>query len=368
MVVIFLGSCTTLQNMTKIVKPSPRAANTRTANIEFLENLSVTPGKVYINNASIGIEEIDPLDSKPLDKMPDNLSDIEKSNWLQLKYSILVDVPVESITNITLLKKIDEWIGTPYVYGGSTKNGVDCSYFALDVMQVTFNKKLNRFQQSDSYIRTELLEFVDLGNGHLSQRLQRTFGLNVERVPKPFLDIDNNPKKNKIGLHFSTGPSAFDLLEKGFKEPRQLQQNTKIEIEKFINNSNYEFVEFGGKQVFDNEKIKNFTGTSIEDSIKELSECEFFIGLNSGFMSLAAAMSIKSIIIVNAPEVHNLYLPVIKDYWEDDMNWLYPQNVHLHQNGENELVKSATQFNIEKAINGEVYPFWNNELLDLIFI
>jgi len=231
-----------------------------------------------------------------------------------------------------------------------------------------FNKKLNRFQQSDSYIRTELLEFVDLGNGHLSQRLQRTFGLNVERVPKPFLDIDNNPKKNKIGLHFSTGPSAFDLLEKGFKEPRQLQQNTKIEIEKFINNSNYEFVEFGGKQVFDNEKIKNFTGTSIEDSIKELSECEFFIGLNSGFMSLAAAMSIKSIIIVNAPEVHNLYLPVIKDYWEDDMNWLYPQNVHLHQNGENELVKSATQFNIEKAINGEVYPFWNNELLDLIFI
>lgn len=231
-----------------------------------------------------------------------------------------------------------------------------------------FNKKLNRFQQSDSYIRTELLEFVDLGNGHLSQRLQRTFGLNVERVPKPFLDIENNPKKNKIGLHFSTGPSAFDLLEKGFKEPRQLQQNTKIEIEKFINNSNYEFVEFGGKQVFDNKKVKNFTETSIEDSIKELSECEFFIGLNSGFMSLAAAMSIKSIIIVNAPEVHNLYLPVIKDYWEDDMNWLYPQNVHLHQNGENELVKSATQFNIEKAINGEVYPFWNNELLDLIFI
>jgi ADP-heptose:LPS heptosyltransferase len=230
-----------------------------------------------------------------------------------------------------------------------------------------FNKKLNKFQQSDHYIRTELLEFVDLGNGHVSQRFQRAFGLNVERTPKPFLDISNNPKKNKIGLHFSTGPSAFDLLEKGFKEPRQLQHNAKIEIEKFINNSNYEFVEFGGKQVLENEKIKNFTGTSIEDSIKELSECEFFIGLNSGFMSLAAAMSIKSIIIVNVPEVYNLYLPVIKDYWEEDMNWLYPQNVHLHQNGENELVKNVTQFNIEKAINGEVYPFWNLDLLDLIF-
>lgn len=231
-----------------------------------------------------------------------------------------------------------------------------------------FNEKLNKFNQAESYIRTELLEFLDLGNGHLSQRLQRAFGLNIERIPKPYLNINNNFKKGKIALHFSTGPSAFDLLEKGFKEPRQLQDNAKVEIEKFINNSNYEFVEFGGKQVFDNEKVKNFTGTSIEDSIKELSECEFFIGLNSGFMSLAAAMSIKSIIIVNVPEVHNLYLPVIKDYWEEDMNWLYPQNVHLHQNGENELVKSVTEFNIYKAINGEIYPFWNNELLDLIFI
>ena len=106
MVVVFLGSCTTLQNMTKIVKPSPRAVAVKNTNIEFLDNLSVTPGKVYVNNASIGIEEIDPTDSKPLDKMPDNLSDIEKTNWLQLKYSILVDVPVESITNIILLKKI----------------------------------------------------------------------------------------------------------------------------------------------------------------------------------------------------------------------------------------------------------------------
>ena len=166
MVVVFFGSCTTLQNMTKIVKPSPRATNTKTANIEFLENLSVTPGKVYIKNASIGIEEIDPLDSKPLDKMPDNLTDIEKTNWLQLKYSILVDVPVESITNITLLKKIDEWIGTPYVYGGSTKNGVDCSYFALDVMQVTFNKKLNR-TAAEQYAQSKRINWNELKEGDL---------------------------------------------------------------------------------------------------------------------------------------------------------------------------------------------------------
>jgi hypothetical protein len=231
-----------------------------------------------------------------------------------------------------------------------------------------FNKKLNNTNDVSSYIRTEMLEFIDLGNGHLSQRLQRALGLNVELIPKPYLDIENNFKKNKIALHFSTGPSAFDLLEKGYKEPRQLQESTKREIENFINSTDYEFVEFGGKRVFENERVKDFTRFSIEDSIKELSECEYFIGLNSGFMSLAAAMSIKSIIIVNVPEVHNLYLPVIQDYWEEDMNWLYPQNVHLHQNGENELVKSATEINIKRAINGELYPFWENKFLDLIFL
>lgn len=164
--VLFFGSCTTLQNMTNKVKPSARPAYAKNDKIEFLENLSVTPGKIYLKNASLGIEEVDPTDSKPLDKMPDNLSDIEKANWLQLKYSIIVDVPVESITNIALLKKIDEWIGTPYVYGGSSKNGVDCSYFALDVMNGIFNKKLNR-TAAEQYLQSKRISWDELKEGDL---------------------------------------------------------------------------------------------------------------------------------------------------------------------------------------------------------
>jgi len=164
--VLFFGSCTTLQNMTNKVKPSARPAYAKNDKIEFLENLSVTPGKIYFKNASLGIEEVDPTDSKPLDKMPDNLSDIEKANWLQLKYSIIVDVPVESITNIALLKKIDEWIGTPYVYGGSSKNGVDCSYFALDVMNGIFNKKLNR-TAAEQYLQSKRISWDELKEGDL---------------------------------------------------------------------------------------------------------------------------------------------------------------------------------------------------------
>jgi hypothetical protein len=229
-----------------------------------------------------------------------------------------------------------------------------------------FNSKLNTVQSANNYIRTELLEFVDIGNGHLAQRLQRALGINVELLPKPYLNLNNSYKKNKIGLHFSTGLSAFDLSSKGYKNPRQLEENTKNEINNFIKNSNYEFVEFGGERIFEFENVKDFTQKSIKDSIIELSECEYFLGLNSGFMNLAAALSIKSIIILNIPDVKNLYIPVIKEYGEDDTNWLYPQNVHLHQNGENELVKSSTEINIKKAINGEIYPYWSHDYLDLI--
>lgn len=164
--VIFLSSCSSLRSITSNAKPLPNKPMVKDDHIEFLDNLSVTPGKVYLKKSSIGIEETDPIDSKPLVKMPDNLSEIEKANWLQLKYSILIDVPVESISNIALLKKIDEWIGTPYVYGGGTKNGVDCSYFALDVMKGTFNIKLNR-TAAEQYLQSKRVNWDELKEGDL---------------------------------------------------------------------------------------------------------------------------------------------------------------------------------------------------------
>ena len=166
MAVVFFDSCTSLQKIANKVKTAPPKSVAKSDKIEFLENLSVTPGRVYVKNASLGIEEIDPTESKPLDKMPDNLSEVEKANWLQLKYSILMDVAVESISNIALLKKIDEWIGTPYVYGGSSKNGVDCSYFALDVMKGTFNINLNR-TAAEQYLQSKRVNWDELKEGDL---------------------------------------------------------------------------------------------------------------------------------------------------------------------------------------------------------
>jgi hypothetical protein len=232
-----------------------------------------------------------------------------------------------------------------------------------------FNSALNPVGESKNYIRTELIELCDVGNGHLSQRLQRTLGLPVQRLPKPYLypTLPFNKKRNKVALHFSTGVSAFDLIQHGFVNPRQLEDWAQKEILKFIDDSNFEFVEFGMEQKFQHSKVKDFTKKSVEDSINEMATCEYFMGLNSGFMNIAAALDLKSIIVVNVPDIKDLYLPVIQECSAEDMNWLYPQNVHLHQNGENELVKKLSVFNIKKAFNGEIYPFWSHKFLDLIF-
>lgn len=43
------------------------------------------------------------------------------------KYSTYLEVPYDSVKNDRLYHYIDDWIGAPYLLGGDTKTGVDCS-------------------------------------------------------------------------------------------------------------------------------------------------------------------------------------------------------------------------------------------------
>ena len=177
-----LTSCTSLskfsqsvQSKTTQLKAKPKRnlpavaaiPESDNASIEFLDNISVKPGRVYLKKAS------DALEAEPVtasiaraDKMPENLTDLEKANWLQLKYSIQMDIAVEEINNIPLLQKIDEWWGTPYALGGSSKRGVDCSYFTLDVMNAIYNTNLKR-TAAEQYEQSEKIDWSDLKEGDL---------------------------------------------------------------------------------------------------------------------------------------------------------------------------------------------------------
>ena len=234
--------------------------------------------------------------------------------------------------------------------------------------------KFNPFAQSNFFdinastaYRTEVLEDYNLGSGHLIQKMRKFFQLPVFNKPKSFLKTGLEKSTNKIGIHLGVGPSAGELYRLN-SNPRQIyKQNIEI-IQKFINDHpNYEFVEFGG-QTSGLQNCKNLCGTSLETSILELSTCEYFIGLNSGFMNLAACFDIKSVIIINIPiNAYDVVLPVLKDIRMPDMNWLYPQNVHMHQDNGSEMVPLFSYENLKKAIEGDIYPFWSDDHLDLIY-
>ena len=168
---ILLASCSTLKNLSfpliigkqSVVSETKKTPRT----MEFLEDISVTPGKITINNASNAVETEKPaVINKNYEMMPVNLSDIEKANWLQIKYSLKMDIAVEEIKNIPLLQKIDEWWGTPYVLGGNSKNGVDCSYFTLDVMRDIYKVNLKR-TAAEQYEQSVKIEWNNLKEGDL---------------------------------------------------------------------------------------------------------------------------------------------------------------------------------------------------------
>ncbi|HEY6953955.1 MAG TPA: C40 family peptidase [Flavisolibacter sp.] len=56
-------------------------------------------------------------------------STIENADNLQLKYALLLDINVEQAIDLNVFKVLDEWMGTRYRLGGSTKDGIDCSAF-----------------------------------------------------------------------------------------------------------------------------------------------------------------------------------------------------------------------------------------------
>lgn len=62
----------------------------------------------------------------------------------KVKYARLLGVPPDSITNKKLYSFIEEWINTPYKWGGTDKSGVDCSGFIQRLFQEVYRIDIPR--------------------------------------------------------------------------------------------------------------------------------------------------------------------------------------------------------------------------------
>ncbi len=76
---------------------------------------------------------------------------------IENKEESIVEPTARTSQTTNLNQAVDEWIGTPYKWGGTTKSGADCSGFALRIYEDVYNKSLpgrrvEDFLQSVSFV------------------------------------------------------------------------------------------------------------------------------------------------------------------------------------------------------------------------
>ena len=98
-------------------------------------------------------------------------------DWVKDKYSSMIDVMPNQISNVMLYRFIDEWYGVKYRMGGTTKKGVDCSAFVQHLYRYVFGYDILRtaclqFKESKKISKDDLKEgdlvFFRVGTSRIS--------------------------------------------------------------------------------------------------------------------------------------------------------------------------------------------------------
>jgi hypothetical protein len=144
--------------------------NSESNSSSLIDGISFTPEGILRTTESGGTKSIKNIEApvvtkvNPVAEVAHSL--IENLSTLQFKYAMMMNVDVESLKNISLLGFIDNWFGTRYKLGGTTKRGIDCSALTGALLLAVYGFNLPRTARQQ-YDATDHIDKDELQEGDL---------------------------------------------------------------------------------------------------------------------------------------------------------------------------------------------------------
>jgi lipoprotein Spr len=144
--------------------------NSESNSSSLIDGISFTPEGILRTTESGGTKSIKNIEAPVVTKVNPAAevahSLIENLSTLQFKYAMMMNVDVESLKNISLLGFIDNWFGTRYKLGGTTKRGIDCSALTGALLLAVYGFNLPRTARQQ-YDATDHIDKDELQEGDL---------------------------------------------------------------------------------------------------------------------------------------------------------------------------------------------------------
>jgi hypothetical protein len=144
--------------------------NTESSSSPLIDGISFTPEGILRTTESGGSKSIKNIEAPVVTKVNPvaevTHSVIESLSALQFKYAMMMNVDVESLKNISLLGFMDNWFGTRYKLGGTTKRGIDCSALTGALLLAVYGFNLPRTARQQ-YEATDHIDKDELQEGDL---------------------------------------------------------------------------------------------------------------------------------------------------------------------------------------------------------
>lgn len=195
--------------------PPPSKVSTR-SDLTFIDNISIHQnGKASVHNVE-GFES----------KVPATPAHPIHASMLQRKFAKFLEVaPSQVIANPDLWSFIDNWWGTPYRYGGESRNGIDCSAFVQALYSIVFGiSTLPRTAQQQYSDSRKIKRIKNLKPGDLV-----FFRIHSRHISHVGVYLQNNKFVNASS---SSGVTISDLTDHYWKryfvcggEPKEANEN-----------------------------------------------------------------------------------------------------------------------------------------------